>query len=510
MWQSINHNKGKTTLIMSALFIVLVGALCRYAAAASRLPESINMSSTMHVHDTDSLETSQPTHIESLRLGETDAPLKTYTLTAEVVTREGLPDQWGYNGSVPGPELRVAQGDHVRVTLVNALPVSTSIHWHGIRVPNVADGVAGVTQDAVPPGESYTYDFIASDSGTYWYHSHQDTSNQIPHGLIGSLVVEPDDLPHYDHDYTLMYHDHIVPSRELPSIIERIAGGIDADAVSINGNNSTTQLDANPGELVRLRLINGTAGEQGAFGDPLGVALFGAPYRVVALDGHDLNQPEEIAGHILPVGSGQRYDLVFRMPTTGTVQVALQNHTATAMLGQGASVVADFTQLPTFDLTTYGSPAPNAVADLSSFDVEEDIILGNRAGFHDGEFGLNHTINSQEFPDVPMITVLPGQSVRLHMVNQSEEYHPMHLHGHTFSILSRNDVPLSGSPVFLDSLLLAPGEMWDVGFIADNPGLWMFHCHVLIHAATGMDMMLVYPNIYTPYVVGGSAGNIPE
>jgi hypothetical protein len=93
MWQSINHNKRKTTLIMSALFIVLVGALCRYAAAASRLPESINMSSTMHVHDTDSLETSQPTHIESLRLGETDAPLKTYTLTAEVVTREGLPDQ---------------------------------------------------------------------------------------------------------------------------------------------------------------------------------------------------------------------------------------------------------------------------------------------------------------------------------------------------------------------------------------------------------------------------------
>ena len=86
----------------------------------------------------------------------------------------------------------------------------------------------------------------------------------------------------------------------------------------------------------------------------------------------------------------------------------------------------------------------------------------------------------------------------------------MHIHGHYFTVLSRNNIPLSGSPVYLDSILVAPNETWDVAFVANNPGLWMLHCHVLIHAATGMDMMVVYPNISTPYTVGESSGNIPE
>jgi FtsP/CotA-like multicopper oxidase with cupredoxin domain len=238
--------------------------------------------------------------------------------------------------------------------------------------------------------------------------------------------------------------------------------------------------------------------------------LIGAPYRVVALDGHDLNGPQEISAQVLPIGSGQRYDLVFQIPDSGVVRLVGEDLTTTVTLGQGEIATPDLTTLPTFDLTTYGSPAPDAVASRSTFDVTQDIVLGSRPGFHDGEFGLNHTINGQEFPDVPMITVLPGQAVRLHMVNETEEYHPIHIHGHYFTVLTRNNVPLSGSPVHLDSILLAPYETWDVAFIADNPGLWMLHCHVLVHAATGMDMMVVYPNISTPYVVGTSSGNVPE
>jgi len=101
---------------------------------------------------------------------------------------------WTYNGVVPGPVLRVNQGDRVRVTLRNHLPVATTIHWHGVFVPNADDGVAGVTQNAVPSGQSYVYEFVARDPGTYWYHSHQDTSNQLPRGLYGSLVVLPTGL----------------------------------------------------------------------------------------------------------------------------------------------------------------------------------------------------------------------------------------------------------------------------------------------------------------------------
>jgi len=98
---------------------------------------------------------------------------------------------WTYNGTVPGPELRVTEDDRVRVTLDNELPEATSIHLHGLRLPNAEDGVAGLTQDAIAPGGSFTYDFAAHDPGTYWYHSHQNTSKQIPRGLYGALVVEP-------------------------------------------------------------------------------------------------------------------------------------------------------------------------------------------------------------------------------------------------------------------------------------------------------------------------------
>lgn len=501
------YSKRKIRLIIIALVIVLIPLVVTYLANASKLPEAINMSSTMGMH---SIDMPASTSIESLRLGQTDAPLKTFTLTAEVIKREGLPDQWGFNGTVPGPELRVHQGDHVRVMLINHLPVSTSIHWHGISVPNIADGVAGVTQDAVQPQQSYTYDFIATESGTYWYHSHQDTSNQIPRGLLGALIVEPDNLPHYDHDYTLVYHDLQPPTREFFPIVRKILGEVDTKAVIVNGITTDTQLNAQRGQLIRLRLINGTAGEQRAYGNPLNLVLLGVSFKIVALDGHDINGPQDIDTQVLPIGSGQRYDLVFRMPDSGVVQLVGEDQTATITLGQGQIAKPDFTKLPTFDLTSYGKPVADAIFTRSSFDQTQDILLGNRPGFHDGKFGLSHTINGQEFPNVPMITVLPGQVVKLHLVNNTEEYHPMHIHGHFFTVLAKNDVSLTGSPIHLDTLLLAPGETWDVAFIADNPGLWMLHCHVLIHAATGMDMMVVYPNISTSYTVGTKSGNIPE
>ena len=508
--RTIKPNRIKTGLVLACMLAIIFGALASYLANASRFPEAINMSSTMHTHSIGSANLSVATPMASLTQGDSDAPLVSYTLTAEVVRRPGLPDQWGFNGTVPGPELRVQQGDHVQVTLVNNLSVATTIHWHGMNVPNAADGVAGVTQDAVQPGQSFTYDFIAVDAGTYWYHSHQDTSNQIPRGLLGALIVEPENLPHYDRDYSLVYHDHLAPSRELPSVVQRIAGDIDENAIAVNGTNADLHLTAAPGELVRLRLINGSAGEHGAFGDPLRIVPLGIDYQVVALDGHDLNEPEAISRQVLPIGAGQRYDLVFRMPDVGAVHLLTEDQRAAITLGEGELPSPDLTNLPTFDLTNYGSAAPDPVASRSSFDVMETLVLGNRPGFHNGDFGLNHTINGHEFPDVPMISVEPGQSVRLHIVNETDEYHPMHIHGHYFTVLSRNNVPLSGSPIDLDSILLAPFETWDVAFIANNPGLWMLHCHVLVHAATGMDMMVVYPNISTPYVVGENSGNIPE
>ena len=103
-----------------------------------------------------------------------------------------------------------------------------------------------------------------------------------------------------------------------------------------------------------------------------------------------------------------------------------------------------------------------------------------------------------------------GEVLRLHIVNDTAEYHPMHLHGHTMSVLSRNGQPVTGSPVRVDTVLVGPHETWDVVFLADNPGLWMFHCHVLLHAAFGLTMSIDYAGITTPYEMGTRSGNLPE
>lgn len=440
-------------------------------------------------------------------------PEKDFTLTAQVahISIFGGQEAWTYNGTVPGPELRVKQGDRLRVTLINHLPASTSIHWHGLRLPNADDGVAGITQDAVPPGGQYTYDFVVKDAGTYWYHSHQDTEDQVPLGLYGALVVEPAQGPAYDRDYTVLQGD---ANRTRP-----------------------IQLDAKPGELVRLRAISAFMEDMN--GTPELLTLLGAPYRVIALDGHDLNGPTEMGVELLPVGTGQRYDLAFRVPASGRVRlldVRPQTGSAEpardwASLGEGAlpqlntgMPVFDRSKplgyvsrsLATFDPTSYGLAAPDPVAARGRYDVRSDLVITNQPGLRYGSrldripLKLIHMFNGKSFPDTVPISVREGQYVRLRLVNQTDEYHPIHLHGHVFSVISRNGRPLTGSPIHLDSILVGPHETWEGAFLADNPGLWMLHCHVLIHAAFGLSTMVSYEGIATPYVIGSKSGNFPE
>jgi len=210
-------------------------------------------------------------------------------------------EAWAFNGSVPGPELRVNQGDRVQVTLINQLPDSTTIHWHGVQLPNAEDGVAGVTQDAVASGGTYTYEFVAREAGTYWYHSHQQTEQQLPRGLFGPLVVLPSgSQATQQRDYTLTLHGS-------------------SGQVSINGVADNLQLDTLPGETVRLRLIN--AVDPGMDGGPEAPVLVGASFEVVALDGRDLSVPDALGPTRIPLGMGQRADLVFTMLASGSVRL---------------------------------------------------------------------------------------------------------------------------------------------------------------------------------------------
>lgn len=448
------------------------------------------------------------TSVDLLTAPPGDEPVRTFTLTARVA-RVGGQDAWTYDGTVPGPELRVVEGDRLRVTLVNHLPESTTIHWHGVPgLPDAEDGVAGITQQAVPPGRSMTYEFVAAAPGTYWYHSHQDTSTQISRGLFGALVVEPRSGAAEDRDYTVVLHN-------------RIGGGVAANGTS------DLHLAARPGERVRLRLVNAVS--PGMDGTPEAPVLLGAPYRVVALDGRDLHEPQELGPRRIPIGMGQRADVVFTMPASGAVRLAdteSESHSSgvqaaiasaagpaslpVVTVGEGplpASPRLD--ALPAFDPIRYGVATPDPVA-AAPVDATFPIVLTEQPGFHGGSIQLVHEINGAASPDVPPITVREGQVVRLHIVNDTAEYHPMHLHGHTMSVLGRNGEAVTGSPVRLDSILVGPHETWDVVFLADNPGLWMLHCHVLLHAAFGLTMSVNYAGITTPYEMGTRSGNMPE
>ena len=227
-----------------------------------------------------------------------------FTLTASEFAWELMADVpvrvWGYNGQMPGPELRVTEGDTVRVTLVNQLPVPTTIHWHGINVPNAMDGVAGLNQDPVKPGATFTYAFTATPAGTRWYHSHTDPAVQVPLGLYGALIVEPrQPAATYEREYTLLlaeWDTELTPAVAAGSapIGPRDAllrgGELGADLFLVNGkmHGAIPPLLVTEGERILLRLIH-----TGAIPHP--IHTHGHSFQIVATDGNPV--PEGRAAH---------------------------------------------------------------------------------------------------------------------------------------------------------------------------------------------------------------------
>jgi len=177
----------------------------------------------------------------------------------------------------------------------------------------------------------------------------------------------------------------------------------------------------------------------------------------------------------------------------------------------GAAAAAPAVRQPAqvLDLLTYGSPAPLGF-DPGAADRRFDYVIGRRPGLVDGRPGLYWTVNGRLYPDVPMFHVSEGDVVRFRITNESSESHPMHLHGHHVLVLSRDRVPSTGASWWVDSLEVAPGEEFEVALVADNPGIWMDHCHNLPHATEGLVAHLSYDGVTSPYLLGGNAANRPE
>jgi FtsP/CotA-like multicopper oxidase with cupredoxin domain len=217
--------------------------------------------------------------------------VKVFELTAAITKSEVTPgqklDAWTYNGQLPGPELRVTEGDKVRVILHNNLPESTSIHWHGVMVPNNMDGVPGITQDPIKPGTSFTYEFVARNPGSHMYHSHHNSTKQVGKGLLGAFIIEPKNPrpeEQADLDYTLILNDQV--------------GGF-----TLNGKGfpATAPLKAKLGQKVRIRYMN-----EGLMIHPM--HLHGLPQLVIAKDGWP--QPQPWMCDTLNVAPGERWDVI--------------------------------------------------------------------------------------------------------------------------------------------------------------------------------------------------------
>ena len=410
--------------------------------------------------------------------GPQDAPDASFRLVAQQATlrlRSGHEvDALTFDGRSPGPELRVSQGDLLEVTLANRdVEPGVTIHWHGVDVPNAEDGVAGVTQDAVLPGASYTYRFRAEQVGTFWYHSHESGSKQVARGLFGALVIEPAARAGSGLDLAVVAHE-----------FDR--------AETLNGVDGLQRRRVRPATPVRLRVVN-------TDNNPKRFALAGTPFRVVAIDGTDLNEPTPLERTALELAAGGRYDLGFAMPDR---PVALRVEGTLAVLAlspDGRAVAPAETTDATFDPLTYGSPASTPFDARRGFQRSFRLEIGRKPGFLDGKPGMQWTLNGGIYPDVPMLMVDRGDLVRLEIANTTSRVHPMHLHGHHALVLSRNGVPATGSPWWTDTLDVHEDERYELAFRADNPGIWMEHCHNLRHSARGLTMHVAYMGVATPF-----------
>ncbi len=413
---------------------------------------------------------------------------------------------WTYDGQFPGREIRVREGERLRVVVKNELSEPTTIHWHGVPVPNAMDGVPGLTQAPIAPGASFTYEFDARPAGSYMYHSHQGL--QIDRGLVGSLVIEErSPSVAYDRDYTLVLDDLLPGDPPDMASGERgrsprggimgggMMGGMGGGMMGGGGMGSMMSLgipdylallvngrppfdppafEVKRGERVRLRLINPSGATT------YRVAIAGHRMSVSHADGRPV-KPVQVDA--LEISMGERYDVVVEARNPGTWAIA-----AAPLQGSPEPARAILRYLDARAAPPSARQEPEGlrrgrVLQIEDLDaVEPD--SGERSPDRDVDLVLSGgmmssawSIGGQVYPEVDPIEIHRGEQVRFRMRNMSMALHPMHLHGHFFRV----------GRAWKDTVIVPP-HMGEVSFEfrADNPGRWFFHCHNAYHMEMGM------------------------
>lgn len=396
--------------------------------------------------------------------------LRAAPVTAQILPKgDGTTAMLGLNGTTPGPELRVKQGARLDVTFENQIGADSALHWHGIRIENAMDGVPGMTQSAVPHGSRFDYSFVAPDAGTFWYHSHSRSWEQVEQGLYGALVVEEAEPPEVDHDVTVLLDDWRL--EEDGTLIGGFGNRHDFAHAGRLGNFARALVSVDTvrrGDRLRLRLINTATARI------FPVILSGASGKIVALDGMPLPAPREISDIIL--APAQRMDLIvdvtdtlrFDFPTRGDPYELGR----IAVEGDNPSPIGtDIAPLPAANVPTPG-PADHEL----TLTMQGGAMGGRHAG---GDiWALN---DHSGLPETPFARFKRSETARIRLVNETAFPHGMHLHGHHFYETSE-----AGLGDLRDTTLINRGESRDILCVFDNPGKWLLHCHMLGHQAAGM------------------------
>ncbi|EFO29814.1 multicopper oxidase type 3 [Roseibium sp. TrichSKD4] len=406
-------------------------------------------------------------------------------------------DLWLFGGSLLGPEIRVTVGERVKVRLVNNLEEPTSIHWHGIRIQNDMDGVSGLTQEAVAPGESFEYDFVAPDAGTYWYHAHNRSWNQVGRGLYGALIVE-EVVPVFDreHDLTVVIDDWRIledgnlDQQTFGSLMDWSHAGRLGNFLTINGV-SDPEFRLSRGEKYRLRLIN----VANARVMPLNLAT--EKTKVLAYDGQSLPEPEEGPPAEFFLGPAQRVDVMVEADEDFSLNFVARDDSfpfarfnVTDSDGSQGHIVwkPAISNLPEPDLetaNTYSLEMTGGAMGQMGEMIYNGKVLERSDMRETGQlWAFNGVANLAK---EPFFSVQKGETVVIDLTNNTAFEHAMHTHGHHFRIVEREGAEADESAYWRDTFLILPRQRVKIAFVADNPGKWLFHCHMLEHAAAGMN-----------------------
>lgn len=398
---------------------------------------------------------------------------------------------WLYNGSMPGPTLRVTEGQTLRVRFQNNLPESTAIHWHGQPIQLGMDGVPDISRPAIAAGQEFIYDLNNLVPGTYWFHPHGHEM-QLDVGLASVLIVDPANPgsdPAFDVEQTIVLDDWTNP----------LGGAFSGHLLNGLASAGQSLINVQAGQRLRLRVVNVAATTNYVF------ALDGHSMTVTHADG---NRVQPVVVQAIPIGIGERWDVLVDCNNPGTWSLAastIENRNATVVRGvvqyagqTGPLPSASFvpTNLASGTLLNYSQLA-------SYFPVQPITSTPNRTftaslGMGMGPSGMIHTINGQTWPNVTPFQVAAGEQVQMAIVNNGmmmmPEYHPMHVHGHFFRLMGTAGG--AANPPKKDTVLIRPngqpGSSANVQISMDNPGRWLLHCHNMEHMATGMMTAIEY------------------